>query len=213
MKKTLCALLALLMLTAHAPAETYTAEDMFTMWYPDGWTRDEVSYAADNSDDYTWLADLYGSDYFASVFLELIDGYESFNLAQADEAETQKWLDDQFARFAGYSPTYVETLRTDDGALPFIVYTISDDGVPLLEAVTVVNGVHYCIDISMDDGSPLTDEAYDILRRMAASFQLAYAPESLQTPPPSQDAQDGAQETPEPARAERPAATAMVVEI
>ena len=188
MKKAVCVLIAMLLAAVPVLGETYAAEDMFTMWYPDGWTRDEVSYTADNTDDYTWLADLYGSDCFTSVFLELVSGYDTFDLSQADEAETRKWMEDQFDRFTGYNPTYMETLYTEEEGLPFIVYTLTDMEVPLLEAVTVRNGVYYCIDISMDDGSALTEEAYDFLRGMVRSFRLNN---------PGQNASDQPEEAPQ----------------
>lgn len=160
---------ALCLAAVSVSASTYTAEGLFSFDYPDHWIVDNRTYTGDNTEDYTWIADVYDDDYYMTVSIEMVDGFEGFSLFRASEQEAEHYTQDILDSYEAYHPEYLDTWTS--AGVPFVVISLVEDDALFVEALTIANGCE--IRFSISDADDDRQSATQALKEIVDSFQPA----------------------------------------
>ena len=143
MKKllSLCLALSLLCgLTGALADQTYTAASTFTLTYPDELTLDDTTYSSESTEDSKWLFLLEGGGYDLDATIELASGYEGFSLFSATDDEKDAYVDEVLDSFSESNPTYLSTVVSASGSVPFYIFSMEDADGPFYYAETIADG-------------------------------------------------------------------------
>jgi hypothetical protein len=144
MKRTICLLLAAVLLALPACAalaesgQTFTTE-YYTLTLPADWTIDTSNL--ESEEDFQVLGSFYSPENPGLVIEAGLVHYADMSdvsLWNADEETMQNYIDAVMEDMKDENPEYVSTLKV--GAIPFLVFKVSDEDGPFYYIDTMTNG-------------------------------------------------------------------------